>query len=155
MTTAIAVMPAVESPPEPLLLPLPPPWSAAGVELCAKSVRVVPPMTGVVFVTTMTVGWPLVWPVGVSVVTWVIIRVVEGAADGAVEVVVSVSVVLAGTVLVCCCVVLCCVELSGVEVEVSIGVDDCGGVDVDAGTEDCTLELLIFATAIPRYACWL
>ena len=144
----MAVMPAVESPPDPPLEPLPPPCSAAGVELCERSVRVVPSTTGVVLVTTMTVGDVLPWPVGVSVVTCVITRVVEGCAEGAVEVVVSVCVVLAGSVLVCCCDVedCCCEEVDGgVEVEVS-GMDDCG-VDVDAGTD--ALELLIFATATP------
>ena len=84
----MAVMPAVERPPEPPFEPLPLPCSAAGVELCARSERVVPPITGVVFVTTITVGDVLPLPVGVSVVTCVIIRVVEGCAEGAVEVVV-------------------------------------------------------------------
>jgi hypothetical protein len=51
----MAVMPAVESPLEPWEEPLPP-WSAAGDELSAAPVRVVPPTTGVVLVTTTTVG---------------------------------------------------------------------------------------------------
>ena len=85
------------------------------------------------------------WAVGVSVVTCVMIRVVEGCAEGAVDVVVWVWVVLAGRVLDACCDVVCCCEVEGVvEVDV-LGVDDCG-VEVDAAAE--ALELLIFATAM-------
>lgn len=52
----MAVMPAVERPLDPLELLLPAPESAAGDELCAALVSVVPPTTGVVRVTMMVCG---------------------------------------------------------------------------------------------------
>ena len=52
----MAVMPAVDSPLELLDELLPPPERAAGDELAAAPVRVWPSTTGVVFVTTITVG---------------------------------------------------------------------------------------------------
>ncbi len=69
ITTAMAVMPAVDSPPE-LCEELLAPESAAGDELeSAAPVRVVPPTTGSVDVTTMTDGVPVPLASDVDIVT--------------------------------------------------------------------------------------